>query len=90
MTHGPLRGRDKSRNVHNLMNAESKYGEATTFLCNLWFFRYVVRFCHYRTRLDDYVLRVHHDVTRFGRYVLYFHHDVLRSSFDALCLHFMW
>ena len=35
MTHGPLRIRDKSRNVHNLMNAMSKYGEATTFLCNL-------------------------------------------------------
>ena len=29
-------------------------------------------------------------MTRFDGYVLCFHHDVLRSSFDLLCLHFMW
>ena len=29
-------------------------------------------------------------MARFDGYVLCFHHDVLRSSFDVLCLHFMW
>lgn len=35
------------------------------------------------TRFDGYVLCFHHDVTRFDG-------CVLRSSFDVLCLHFMW